>query len=116
MQLIGKLRAATGGGPASDYQRNAYHNIVEDELGKPQATALVRGLWRTTLDRLSSGQLEALIRWGKEEVFAEEAAQVIATLRAEQRRAEQADAAPNHADQPAEPRATTRSRPSAGSR
>jgi hypothetical protein len=116
MQLIGKLRTATGGGPASDYQRNAYHNIVEDELGKPQATALVRGLWRTTLDRLSSGQLEALIRWGKEEVFAEEAAQVIATLRAEQRRAEQADAAPNHTDQPAEPRATTRSRPSAGSR
>ena len=116
MQLIGKLRAATGGGPASDYQRNAYHNIVEDELGKPQATALVRGLWRTTLDRLSSGQLEALIRWGKEEVFAEEAAQVIATLRAEQRRAEQADAAANHADQPAEPRAATRSRPSGGSR
>ena len=116
MQLIGKLRAATGGGPASDYQRNAYHNIVEDELGKPQATALVRGLWRTTLDRLSSGQLEALIRWGKEEVFAEEAAQVIATLRAEQRRAEQADAAANHTDQPAEPRAATRSRPSGGSR
>ena len=89
MQLIGKLRAATGGGPASDYQRNAYRNIVEAELGKTQATALVRGLWRTAVDRLSAGQLEALIRWGKEEVFAEEAALVLAALRAEQRRAEQ---------------------------
>lgn len=116
MQLIGKLRAANGGGTASDYQRNAYRNIVENELGKPQATALVRGLWRTTLDRLSAGQLEALIRWGKEEVFAEEAAQVIATLRAEQRRAEQqAETTARDADHPAEPRATSRNRPGAGS-
>jgi len=90
MQLIGKLRAATGGAPASDYQLTAYHNIVENELGKPNATTLVRGLWRTTADRLSAGQLDALIRWGKEEVFAEEAALVLAALRAEQRRAEQA--------------------------
>ena len=102
MQLIGRLRTATGGGPASDYQRNAYRNIVEEELGKTQATALVRGLWRTTADRLSAGQLEALIRWGKEEVFAEEALLVLAALRAEQRRAEQAD-------EPA-PRAATRGR------
>ena len=105
MQLIGKLRAATGGGPASDYQRNAYRNIVEDELGKTQATALVRGLWRTTADRLSAGQLDALIRWGKEEVFAEEALLVLAALRAEQRRAEQSD-------EPA-PRATSRGRAAA---
>ena len=93
MQLIGKLRAATGGAPASDYQLTAYRNIVENELGKANATALVRGLWRTTADRLSAGQLDALIRWGKEEVFAEEAALVLAALRAEQRRAEQAGAA-----------------------
>ena len=109
MQLIGKLRAATGGGPASDYQRNAYHNIVEEELGKAQAVALVRGLWRTTADRLSAGQLEALIRWGKEEVFAEEAAQVLATLRAEQRRSDQGAA--KSATESAEPRPTTRGRP-----
>ena len=114
MQLIGKLRAATGGGPASDYQRNAYHNIVEEELGKAQAVALVRGLWRTTADRLSAGQLEALIRWGKEEVFAEEAAQVLATLRAEQRRSDQGAA--KSATEPAEPRPTTRGRPAGGPR
>jgi hypothetical protein len=92
MQLIGKLRAATSGAPASDYQLTAFRNIVENELGKANATALVRGLWRATADRLSAGQLDALIRWGKEEVFAEEAALVLAALRAEQRRAEQANA------------------------
>lgn len=114
MQLIGKLRAANGGGAASDYQRNAYHNIVEEELGKAQATTLVRGLWRTTPDKLSSAQLDALIRWGKEEVFSEEAAQVLATLRAEQRRAEQTAASAKDAEQPAAPRSTPRARPSGG--
>lgn len=107
MQLIGKLRGATGGAPASDYQLTAYRNIVENELGKSNATALVRGLWRTTADRLSAGQLDALIRWGKEEVFAEEAALVLAALRAEQRRAEQAGATPATAAEPAT-RAPTR--------
>lgn len=107
MQLIGRLRAATGGAPASDYQLTAYHNIVENELGKSNATTLVRGLWRTTADRLSAGQLDALIRWGKEEVFAEEAALVLAALRAEQRRSEQASATSPTTAAPAT-RATTR--------
>jgi hypothetical protein len=92
LQLIGSLRGAAGGGAASDYQRNAYRNIVENELGRAQAMALVRGLWRTTVDQLSASQLDALIRWGKQEVFGDEAPQVIAALKAEQRRAEQADA------------------------
>ncbi len=110
MQLIGKLRTATGGGPASDYQRTAFHNIVEEELGKSRATSLVRGLWRTTTDQLTSGQLDALIRWGKEEVFADEAAQVLATLRAEQQRAAQS------ATSAAEAPPATRERPPRGSR
>lgn len=93
-QLIGRLRAATGGSPANDYQRTAYRNIVEEELGKAQANALVRGLWRTTTDRLSGEQLDALIRWGKEDTFGEEAVQVIALLRAQQQRAAQ-DAHPD---------------------
>lgn len=116
MQLIGKLRAANGGGPASDYQRNAYHNIVEDELGKAPAATLVRGLWRTTTDHLSSAQVDALIRWGKQDEFAEEAALVLAALKAEQRRAEQAETASKDANQPTAPRSATRSRPAGESR
>jgi hypothetical protein len=116
LRQIGKLRSATGGGTASDYQRNAYRNIVENELGRTRAVALVRGLWRTTADHLTAGQLDALIRWGKEEVFAEEAEQVLAALRAEQERADQEAAVANDADTPAPPRTSSRGRPAGGSR
>jgi len=116
MRIIGKLRSATGGGTASDYQRNAYHNVVESELGRTRAVALVRGLWRTTADHLTAGQLDALIRWGKEDVFAEEADQVLAALRAEQQRADQEAASTNGPDAPAAPRTASRGRPAGGSR
>jgi ribosomal protein L12E/L44/L45/RPP1/RPP2 len=116
MRLIGKLRSATGGGTASDYQRNAYRNIVENELGKSKATMLVRGLWRTTGDRLTAGQLDALIRWGKEDVFADEAIQVLSALQEEQRRAAQEEAAAASADEPTQARTTARGRPAGGAR
>lgn len=116
LRQIGKLRSATGGGTASDYQRNAYRNIVENELGRTHAVALVRGLWRTTADHLTAGQLDALIRWGKEEVFAEEAEQVLAALRAEQERADQEAASTNGPDAPAAPRTASRGRPAGGAR
>ena len=92
MQLIGKMRSSQGGGPASDYQRKAYHNLVEDQLGGDQAAALVRGLWRIPAERLTSDQFDALIRWGKEDAFVDEATLVLATLRAEQARAADANA------------------------
>jgi hypothetical protein len=91
MQLIGKMRSSQGGGPASDYQRKAYHNLVEDQLGGDQAAALVRGLWRIPAERLTSDQFDALIRWGKEDAFVDEATLVLATLRAEQARAADAN-------------------------
>lgn len=116
LRQIGKLRSATGGGTASEYQRNAYRNIVENELGRTRAVALVRGLWRTTADHLTAGQLDALIRWGKEEVFAEEAEQVLVALRAEQERADQEAAAANGSDAPAAPRTASRGRSAGGAR
>jgi hypothetical protein len=116
MRIIGKLRSATGGGTASDYQRNAYRNIVENELGRTRAVTLVRGLWRTTADQLTAGQLDALIRWGKEEVFAEEAEQVLAALKAEQQRASQEAASASGPDAPAAPRTASRGRPAGGPR
>jgi hypothetical protein len=116
LRQIGKLRSATGGGTASEYQRNAYRNIVENELGRSRAVALVRGLWRTTADHLTAGQLDALIRWGKEEVFAEEAEQVLAALQAEQERADQEAAAADGPDTSAAPRTAPRGRPAGRSR
>jgi hypothetical protein len=93
MQLVGKLRSAQGGGPASDYQRKAYRNLVEGQLDADQAAALVRGLWRIPAERLTSDQFDALIRWGKEDAFVDEAALVLATLRAEQARVAAANGA-----------------------
>lgn len=111
MQLVGKLRSAQGGGPASDYQRKAYHNLVEGQLDADQAAALVRGLWRIPPARLTSDQLDALIRWGKEDDFVDEAALVLATLRAEQARAASANGAAD-AQAPATP--PQRPRPARG--
>ena len=87
LQLLGQLRAARGGGAPTSYQRTAYRNIVARELGEPEAAALVRGVWRTTPERLTAEQLDALVSWGKQDTFGEEAALVLATLRAERERA-----------------------------
>lgn len=87
LQLVGQMRSARGGGVPSSQQRTAYRNVVARELGEPEAAALVRGLWRTTPDRLSTEQLDALVSWGKQDTFGEEAALVLAELRAERERA-----------------------------
>ena len=91
LQLVGQMRSARGGGAPSSHQRTAYRNVVARELGEPEATALVRGLWRTTPDRLSAEQLDALISWGKQDTFSEEATIVLAELRAERARANAAE-------------------------
>lgn len=86
LQILGQLRAAHGGGAPTSYQRTAYRNIVARELGEPEAAALVRGVWRTTPERLTAEQLDALVSWGKQDTFGEEAALVLATLRADRER------------------------------
>jgi hypothetical protein len=84
-QIIAKLRAAHPGGAATADRQSAFANIIVAELGEPNATALVRGLWKLSPERLGPEQLDALIRWGKDDTFSEEAEEVLATLRSEQR-------------------------------
>jgi len=84
-RIIAKLRAAHPGGVAPSDRQSAFANIIVAELGEPSATALVRGLWKLSPEKLGPEQLDALIRWGKDESFSEEAEEVLATLRAEQR-------------------------------
>jgi hypothetical protein len=79
------LRAALPGGIATADRQAAFTNIIVAELGEPTANALVRGLWKLTPEKLGPEQLDALIRWGKDDTFSEEAEEVLATLRAEQR-------------------------------
>jgi hypothetical protein len=84
-RIIAKLRAAHPGGIATADRQGAFANIIVAELGEPNAAALVRGLWKLSPEKLGPEQLDALIRWGKDDTFSEEAEEVLATLRAEQR-------------------------------
>ena len=84
-RTIAKLRATHPGGIATADRQGAFANIIVAELGEPNAAALVRGLWKLSPEKLGPEQLDALIRWGKNDTFSEEAEEVLATLRAEQR-------------------------------
>jgi hypothetical protein len=84
-RIIAKLRATHPGGIATADRQGAFANIIVAELGEPNAAALVRALWKLSPEKLGPEQLDALIRWGKNDTFSEEAEEVLATLRAEQR-------------------------------
>ena len=86
MQLIGQLRGVRGGGVSTGQQRMAYHNIVIQQIGELDATTLTRLVWRISPDRLGAEQYDTLIRWGKEDNFAEEVPLVLSVLRAERER------------------------------
>jgi hypothetical protein len=87
LQRIGQLRGAEHGSAATPYQRNAYKNLVLSQLSETEATTLVRGIWRLSPAQLSGDQLDALVRWAKEDTFAEDAQLVLAALQAERARA-----------------------------
>ncbi|HET9110412.1 MAG TPA: hypothetical protein VFN78_06290 [Ktedonobacterales bacterium] len=82
-QLITALRTAHPGGQPSGQQQKAYRNIVVEELGEKKASSIVRALWNVTPDKLSPEQYDQLIRWGKQDTFADEVEQVLEVLRAE---------------------------------
>lgn len=98
-RIIARLRTARGGGAPVQQQRMAYRNIVIAQLGEQMATALIRGVWRITPDRLGPEQLDALIHWGKEDAFADEVVLALAAL--EDERATQS-AAPTTPGAPAQ--------------
>ncbi len=83
LQIIGHMRGIASGGTPTTQQRAAYRNIVVSELGEPEAKALVQGLWRVSAERLGAEQLDTLLSWGKRDSFREDAALVLAALRAE---------------------------------
>jgi hypothetical protein len=107
-QRVTQLRTIRGGGAPTTHQRTAYRNIVVNELGEPEAVALVRGIWRVNPERLGPEQLDALISWGKQDTFAEEAAAVLTTLRAER---QQATASEDASASGSTPHPTPRARP-----
>jgi hypothetical protein len=114
-EVLAKLQAAPAGGTPSRLQLSAYTNIVVGQLDPARAATLAQGVWGAAADRLGTDQLNALIQWGKEDGFAEEAPNVLALLRAEQaaRGAGAEDAASRRA-RPARTQGTRRPDPQAG--
>jgi hypothetical protein len=93
-ELVAGFRAVAAGGAAIRSQHTAFANVVADQLTAETAATLVRGLWGQPPERLGADQLDAVIRWGKQDEFAEEAPVVLALLRAEQRQHASATDAP----------------------
>jgi hypothetical protein len=83
-EMVAVFRAVAAGGSAVRSQHTAFTNVVADQLSAATAETLVRGLWGQPPERLGTDQLNAVIRWGKQDEFAEEAPVVLALLRAEQ--------------------------------
>ncbi len=108
--IIARLRTARGGGVPAQQQRTAYRNIVIAQLGEEMASALVRGVWRITPERLGPEQLDAINQWGKEDAFADEVVLALAALEDERATAQSAaPAAPAAQPTRPAPRSATRS-------
>jgi hypothetical protein len=82
-ELLEHFRGITPGSAATPDQIKAYTNLIVGQLDATQAGTLVRGIWGAAPNRIGSDQLYALIRWGKEDAFAEEAPAVLAAIKAE---------------------------------
>jgi hypothetical protein len=101
--VIASLRAAHPGGQPTAQQRMAYRNIVVDQLGEAKANSVARAVWSLTPDKLGPEQYDALIRWGKQDTFAEEVEEALTLLRAEWAAQQAAQQAAGQAAQPAKP-------------
>jgi hypothetical protein len=101
--VIATLRTAHPGGQPTAQQRAAYKNVVVGELGETKAAGIVRAVWNLTPDKLGPEQYDALIRWGKQDTFAEEVEQALPLLRAEWAAQQAAGQAAGQATQPAKP-------------
>lgn len=108
---IASLRVAHPGGEPTTHQRTAYKNIVIGQLGEAKATSVIRGVWDLTPDRIGPEHLDAFIRWGKEDDFAEEVDAALTILRAEyaaRLAQEKAGAEASSSSKPASPEAPRR--------
>jgi ribosomal protein L12E/L44/L45/RPP1/RPP2 len=101
--VIATLRTAHPGGQPTAQQRMAYRNIVVDQLGEAKANSVARAVWSLTPDKLGPEQYDALIRWGKQDTFAEEVEEALTLLRAEWAAQQAAQQAAGQAAQPAKP-------------
>jgi hypothetical protein len=76
---LNRLREISGGGPSpSQHQIRAFTNIVIGQLQPESTRALLRKIWRVTVpEKLTTDQIQALIEWGRQDEFEEEARRLL---------------------------------------
>lgn len=82
---INELREIRGATTANPTRLQALYNVVDGSISRDKLDILTAGIWGTTiLKKLKVDQLEALISWGKQDDFANEAEAVLKVLEEEQ--------------------------------
>jgi hypothetical protein len=79
--VLSRLREARGSSPASAARLNALNNVISGQISDRQLQQLIQGVWEVnSTKKLKNDQVEALVYWGKDDNFIEEAELVLALL------------------------------------
>ena len=79
--VLSRLREARGSGTASPSRLTAMNNVIGGQISDQQLQQLIQGVWEVnSTKKLKNDQVEALVYWGKDDNFIEEAELVLALL------------------------------------
>jgi hypothetical protein len=79
--VLSRLREARGSGVASPSRLTAMNNVISGQISDQQLQQLIQGVWEVNSEKkLKNDQVEALVYWGKDDNFIEEAELVLALL------------------------------------
>ncbi len=79
--VLSRLREARGSGAASPSRLTAMNNVISGQISDQQLQQLIQGVWEVNSEKkLKNDQVEALVYWGKDDNFIEEAELVLALL------------------------------------
>jgi hypothetical protein len=79
--VLSRLREARGSSLASAVRLNALNNVIGGQISDQQLQQLIQGVWEVnSTKKLKNDQVEALVYWGKDDNFIEEAELVLALL------------------------------------
>ena len=79
--VLSRLREARGSGVASPSRLTAMNNVIGGQISDRQLQQLIQGVWEVnSTKKLKNDQVEALVYWGKDDNFIEEAELVLALL------------------------------------
>ncbi len=80
-EILKRLQEARGSSVASPSRLTAMNNVIGGQISDEQLQQLMQGIWGVNSEKkLKNDQVEALVYWGKDDNFIEEAELVLALL------------------------------------